>query len=221
ITIFGIGGLGGSIAEQLVRSGCENIVICDNDKFETSNINRQLCTIHTIGKFKVDVLKNHLEEINPQANIKKYYEVNKFNIYSILKETKVATLTLDDPITSILVSRKCFKEKIPLIESFGFPYLCAWWFTPQSIDYESFYGLDTHNKPIELLRKEKDQISNIKMQISKFLLKFPGLRETYSREEGVLEKMYSGELPLVSIAPIIRLMASYITFEIIFTSILR
>ena len=43
IGVFGVGGLGGLLSEQLVRTGCEHIVICDRDIFEPSNLNRQTC----------------------------------------------------------------------------------------------------------------------------------------------------------------------------------
>ncbi|MBD3212413.1 MAG: hypothetical protein GF311_07380, partial [Candidatus Lokiarchaeota archaeon] len=49
IAIMGVGGLGGTLTEQLVRVGCQNIVICDKDIYDITNLNRQLCTENDIG----------------------------------------------------------------------------------------------------------------------------------------------------------------------------
>ncbi|MBW1784772.1 MAG: ThiF family adenylyltransferase [Deltaproteobacteria bacterium] len=51
VAVLGIGGLGGSLAENLVRTGCQNLVICDQDIFDESNLNRQICTIERIFSF--------------------------------------------------------------------------------------------------------------------------------------------------------------------------
>jgi tRNA A37 threonylcarbamoyladenosine dehydratase len=70
IALFGIGGVGGHCAEALVRGGISKISIFDDDKICVTNINRQLVAAHsTIGKFKADVLKERLLDINPSAEI--------------------------------------------------------------------------------------------------------------------------------------------------------
>jgi hypothetical protein len=221
IIIFGVGGLGGPLAECLVRSGCETISICDNDKFERSNLNRQICSINDLGKFKVDVVKEFLKKINPNVKIKKYYEVSQSNIDLILEGAEIVSLTLDDPFTSIMIARKCADLNIPLVESFGFPYLCAWWFSPNSISYEKFYNLGTDELSLDTIKSNKNIINKLREQIFKFLLKFPRIKEIYDREEGILEKMLAGKLPIVSVAPFVRLSAIYLAIEIIFTSIIN
>ena len=70
VLLFGVGGVGSWCAEGLVRSGVERLTIVDSDKVSESNINRQLmATVHTIGRPKVEALKEHLLRINPQADI--------------------------------------------------------------------------------------------------------------------------------------------------------
>lgn len=73
IAIFGIGGVGSYTAEALARSGAGTLDLIDDDKVCITNINRQLfATRKTIGKYKVDVAKERLEEINPQIRINTY-----------------------------------------------------------------------------------------------------------------------------------------------------
>ena len=70
IIIFGVGGVGSWCAESLVRSGIKYLTIVDSDRVCVTNINRQLmATTKTVGKVKVDVLKDRLLEINPTAEI--------------------------------------------------------------------------------------------------------------------------------------------------------
>lgn len=70
VIIFGVGGVGSWCAESLVRSGIKQLTIVDSDSVCASNINRQLmATTETIGKVKVDVLRERLLSINPSAQI--------------------------------------------------------------------------------------------------------------------------------------------------------
>ncbi len=70
IIIFGVGGVGSWCAEGLVRSGIHHLTIVDSDVVALSNINRQLmATTQTVGLPKVDVLKERLLTINPDAEI--------------------------------------------------------------------------------------------------------------------------------------------------------
>ncbi len=70
VIIFGVGGVGSWCAESLVRSGIEQLTIVDSDRVCMTNVNRQLmATMKTVGKVKVDVLKERLLDINPAANI--------------------------------------------------------------------------------------------------------------------------------------------------------
>ncbi len=70
VIIFGIGGVGSWCAESLVRTGISKLTIVDSDRVCVTNINRQLhATSKTVGAIKVDVLKQRLLEINPNAQI--------------------------------------------------------------------------------------------------------------------------------------------------------
>jgi tRNA A37 threonylcarbamoyladenosine dehydratase len=70
VAIFGVGGVGGYVAEALARSGVGNLTILDNDKVAKSNLNRQIiATTSVLGKDKVEVLKGRLESINPEIKV--------------------------------------------------------------------------------------------------------------------------------------------------------
>lgn len=70
VVLMGVGGVGSWCAEGLIRTGLQHLTIIDCDNVETSNINRQLmATSATIGQSKVEALRKHLLEINPEAEI--------------------------------------------------------------------------------------------------------------------------------------------------------
>ena len=70
VIIFGTGGVGSWCAESLLRSGIVHLTLVDNDVVAVSNINRQLpATSSTVGREKVDVLRERLLDINPEADI--------------------------------------------------------------------------------------------------------------------------------------------------------
>ena len=82
VAVFGVGGVGGYVVEALARSGVGHIDIIDNDTVSITNINRQIiATLSSVGKYKVDVMKERITDINPNA------EINAFRCF-YLPETK-------------------------------------------------------------------------------------------------------------------------------------
>lgn len=76
VIIFGVGGVGSWLAEALVRSGIRHLTIVDSDRVCITNINRQnMATTRTVGKVKVEALKERLLEINPKAEIEARQEI--------------------------------------------------------------------------------------------------------------------------------------------------
>ena len=68
VAIFGVGGVGGYVCEALVRSGIGRFTIVDRDTVNESNINRQIIALSsTVGRAKVDVMKERMQDINPEV----------------------------------------------------------------------------------------------------------------------------------------------------------
>ena len=108
VAIFGIGGVGSFVVEGLARAGIGNLIIVDYDKYDITNINRQLGALHsTIGKYKVDVMKERILDINPNAIVEAYrpdeIEGGETNI-------------IDSSITYIVDAIDTMENKIKLIE---------------------------------------------------------------------------------------------------------
>ena len=123
ILIVGIGGVGGSVATSLVRSGVQNIILIDFDVVDITNVNRQVVAYHsTIGLKKVDVMKKILLDINPSLIVKTYdIFLNKDNIKTILDEEKPTYIidACDSKETKKSIILEAISRKIKFISSMG------------------------------------------------------------------------------------------------------
>lgn len=71
VAIFGVGGVGGYVAEALARSGVFQLDLIDKDTVSLTNLNRQIIALHsTIDRPKVDVMKERILDINPDAKVR-------------------------------------------------------------------------------------------------------------------------------------------------------
>ena len=76
VIVFGVGGVGSWCAESLVRSGIRHLTIVDSDRVCITNVNRQaMATTKTVGRVKVDAMKERLMDINPEADVTAIQEV--------------------------------------------------------------------------------------------------------------------------------------------------
>lgn len=122
VAIFGIGGVGSFVAEGLARAGVGNFILVDNDDVDITNLNRQLHALHsTVGKYKVDLMKERILDINPNAKVDTYKTFympdNKDNI---LDNTVTYIVDAIDTITAkIELALDAEKLNIPIIASMG------------------------------------------------------------------------------------------------------
>lgn len=73
VAVFGIGGVGGYVCEALVRSGIGAFDLIDSDTVSLTNLNRQIIATHSsIGRYKVDVMKERMLDINPEVQVQTY-----------------------------------------------------------------------------------------------------------------------------------------------------
>lgn len=73
VAVFGIGGVGGYVAEALARAGVGALDLIDSDTISVSNINRQIIALHsTVGRLKVDVMADRIRDINPDCRVRTY-----------------------------------------------------------------------------------------------------------------------------------------------------
>ncbi len=122
IMIVGLGAVGGYVLEALARSGVGNFILVDFDKFEESNINRQILALsETIGLKKTEVAKQRVLSINPNATVKVIdMFVNSDTIDELLKHNPDFVVDAIDALNPKCCLIQALTEKnIPFISSMG------------------------------------------------------------------------------------------------------
>lgn len=122
VAVFGVGGVGGFTVEALARSGVGIIDIIDKDTICESNLNRQIIALHsTIGRDKVDVLKERILEINPQAvvNAHKCFFLPETRGQFDFSQYDYVVDAVDTVTAKIELVMACNEAGVPIISSMG------------------------------------------------------------------------------------------------------
>ena len=166
VAIFGIGGVGSYVVEALARVGIGSFILIDSDKITKTNINRQIiATTKTIGKLKVDVAKERILEINPNATVKTYAEFFKQDSSIFLDNSINYIIDAIDTVSSkIELITKAKELNISIISSMG---------TGNKLDPTKFEITDIYKTSVcplaKVMRKElkKRKIDKLKVIYSK------------------------------------------------------
>ena len=122
VAVFGIGGVGGYVCEALVRSGVGAFDLIDDDKVCLTNLNRQIiATRKTIGKYKVDVMKERILDINPDADVQvhKCFFLPENAADFPFEEYDYIVDAVDTVTAKISLVMKAKELNIPIISSMG------------------------------------------------------------------------------------------------------
>lgn len=122
VAVFGIGGVGSYVAEAFARCGIGYIDLYDNDVVSLTNINRQLIALHsTVGRDKVSVMQERIQDINPLCIVKAnkvFIDKNTvdnvpFSMYDYIVDA------VDTVTAKLLIIEKCHELDVPVISSMG------------------------------------------------------------------------------------------------------
>ena len=122
VAVFGIGGVGGYVVEALARSGIGALDLIDNDRVCLSNINRQIiATNKTVGRYKVDVAKERVQDINPDCEVREYkifflpdtQDLFNFQDYDYVVDA------IDTVSGKLAIIEKAKEAGVPVISSMG------------------------------------------------------------------------------------------------------
>lgn len=122
VAVFGIGGVGSYCAEGLARAGVGRLTLVDHDTVGLSNLNRQLCALHsTLGLPKAEVMARRILDINPQcrvqAIVQQYTEQTKDTFFCLGFDYIVDAIDLVSCKLSLIATAQA--KKIPIISAMG------------------------------------------------------------------------------------------------------
>ena len=122
VAVFGVGGVGGYVCEALARSGVGALDLIDDDKVCLSNINRQIiATNKTVGRYKTDVMKERILDINPEAKVTThqcFFLPENAADFPFDKYDYVVD-AIDTVTAKIELVMRCKEAKTPIISSMG------------------------------------------------------------------------------------------------------
>lgn len=122
VAVFGIGGVGGYTVEALVRSGVGAIDLIDDDKVCLTNLNRQIiATRSTVGKYKVDVMKERILDINPkvEVNVHKCFYLPETKDEFDFTQYDYVVDAVDTVTAKIQLVMEAKEAGVPIISSMG------------------------------------------------------------------------------------------------------
>ena len=179
VAIFGIGGVGSFVVEALARAGIGNFILIDNDTVSISNLNRQIiATKSTIGKFKVDVAKQRILDINENADVQIYNEFFMPDSKIDILNNSVSYIVdcIDTVTAKIELAIRAEKMNIPIISSMG---------TGNKLDPTKFEITDIYKTSVcplaKVMRKELKSRGIDKLKV------------VYSKEEPIKINNNTGE----------------------------
>lgn len=120
VAIFGVGGVGGYVCEALARSGVGKFVLVDNDVVSPSNLNRQILALRsTLGRPKVDVARERILDINPDA------EVDARNVFFLPETAGEFDFSTFDFVVDAIDTVSGKMELVRRAQAAGVPIICA------------------------------------------------------------------------------------------------
>lgn len=122
VMVFGVGGVGSFAVEALARAGVGRLTLVDYDEISLTNLNRQIHALYsTIGLAKVDVMKDRIAQINPEAHVdarKEFYREEKADDFLESQQDYVVD-AIDTVSGKVSLIKECRERDIPLISSMG------------------------------------------------------------------------------------------------------
>ncbi|GHU62200.1 tRNA threonylcarbamoyladenosine dehydratase [Clostridia bacterium] len=147
VAIFGIGGVGGYTAEALARAGVGALDLVDDDLICLTNINRQITATHsTVGKYKVDVMRDRILDINPDAR------VGVYKMFYLPETANQIDLSQYDYVVDAVDTVTAKIELIVRAKAAGVPIICAMG-AANKLDPTAFVVADIHKTEMDPLAK--------------------------------------------------------------------
>ena len=122
VAIFGIGGVGGYVCEALARCGVGHFELIDNDVVSITNINRQIIATHSsVGKYKTEVMRDRILDINPDADIAVrncFFLPENADTFQF-EEYDYVVDCVDTVSAKLAIIMRCKELNIPVISAMG------------------------------------------------------------------------------------------------------
>lgn len=208
VAVIGVGGVGGLTAILLAKTGYGKIVVADKDKFEVSNLNRQiLANINTLGRNKAEVAKEVLTGHNPYVEVvERVADINSEAMaMEILENVDILIVAVDNFETRIRLLRACKQKGIPAILTGTLGWrMFVTTILPEEPDYETLICAPSREKEIT-----DEVVAELELYQREFIFHSEGFLPESA------EEMRKGESALKTIAPLVSLTSCAAIAEVV------
>ena len=183
----GLGGVGGYACEALARAGVGTIGLCDMDRVDPTNCNRQILALQsTIGKLKADVAEARVKDINPDVQLRKFaLRIDETTIADLdIPSWDYIADCIDDVEAKVLLIKKAREAGVPILCSMG---------TGNKLDASAF-------KVTNIKKTEQDRLAKVMRKRLRDEGIDEGVTVVYSPEPPVTE-IHDGVIPSISFMP--------------------
>ena len=187
ILLCGLGGVGGFTCEALVRAGVGTLGLCDMDRVDPTNCNRQILALQsTIGMLKADVAEKRAKDINPDVQLRKFaFRIDETTIADLdIPSWDYIADCIDDVDAKVLLIQKARDAGVPILCSMG---------TGNKLDASAF-------KVTNIKKTEQDRLAKVMRKRLRDEGIDEGVTVVYSPEPPVTE-IKNGIIPSISYMP--------------------
>lgn len=187
VLICGLGGVGGFTCEALARAGVGTLGLCDMDRVDPTNCNRQILALQsTIGKLKADVAEARVKDINPDVQLRKFaLRIDETTIADLdIPSWDYIADCIDDVDAKVLLIKNAREAGVPILCSMG---------TGNKLDASAF-------KVTNIKKTEQDRLAKVMRKRLRDEGIDEGVTVVYSPEPPITE-IYDGVIPSISFMP--------------------
>ena len=187
VLICGLGGVGGFTCEALARAGVGTLGLCDMDRVDPTNCNRQILALQsTIGKLKADVAEARVKDINPDVQLRKFaLRIDETTIADLdIPSWDYIADCIDDVDAKVLLIKKAREAGVPILCSMG---------TGNKLDASAF-------KVTNIKKTEQDRLAKVMRKRLRDEGIDEGVTVVYSPEPPVTD-IQNGIIPSISFMP--------------------
>ena len=187
VLICGLGGVGGFTCEALARAGIGTLGLCDMDRIDPTNCNRQILALQsTIGKLKADVAEARVKDINPDVQLRKFaLRIDETTIADLdIPSWDYIADCIDDVEAKVLLIKKARNAGVPILCSMG---------TGNKLDASAF-------KVTNIKKTEQDRLAKVMRKRLRDEGIDEGVTVVYSPEPPVTD-IKNGIIPSISFMP--------------------
>lgn len=212
VFVCGVGGMGGSAVHALVRAGVGRVTITDPDRFDVSNLNRQVFAYrYGLGRRKADVTCEALLAINPELRVEIVGDDWVDQIDGILPWHRVVVNGMDDVRAGIALYRASRRHGVTVVDAYTSPYPSVTVVGPDDPRPEERLGFPTVGVPAGAITDEQVRASFLRE-----IEYVEGVSTGISRlDPTVVTEILGGQRPRSSFAPVVAIAGNLMAFEAI------